>query len=198
MKKGEFFRCNFFAKNRGGQVWVETVIYTLIALVMMGAVMSFVIPRIEEIQDKSVIEQSVRSMNDVNSVVQSVVQSGPGNKRIIQTNIKKGNFIIDGTNNEIRFEIETNYEYSEPCDKENITNCDTINVGNIVALTKKEGGTNKVILTSDYASYDLTYNGGNDEKTIGQSSSVYSISIENKGEVTDGAATKINIDFNLS
>ncbi|MEK6819672.1 MAG: hypothetical protein AABY03_00550, partial [Nanoarchaeota archaeon] len=78
----------FFAKNNSGQVWVETVIYTLIALTMMGAVLAFALPKIEEIQDKSIIDQSINAMKDINNVILSVVQGGAGNKRIIETNIK--------------------------------------------------------------------------------------------------------------
>ena len=38
-----------------GQVWVETVTYTLIAIVMIGLVLSFAKPKIEELQDKTII-----------------------------------------------------------------------------------------------------------------------------------------------
>ena len=46
--------------NKRGQVWVETVIYTLIALVMIGLVLSFVQPKIMELQDKATLQQSIR------------------------------------------------------------------------------------------------------------------------------------------
>ena len=81
---------------KGGQVWVETVIYTLIALTMISAVMAFVNPRVNDIRDKSVIEQSVNALNDINNVVSSVVQCGVGNKRVVSLSIKKGQMTIDG------------------------------------------------------------------------------------------------------
>jgi uncharacterized protein (UPF0333 family) len=43
-------RAGFFAKNKRGQIWVETVVYTLIALVMIGLVLAFAKPKIEELQ----------------------------------------------------------------------------------------------------------------------------------------------------
>ena len=49
-------------KKRGkknGQVWVETVIYTLIAFSLIAAVLAFVKPKIDELQDKAIIEQSI-------------------------------------------------------------------------------------------------------------------------------------------
>ena len=38
--------------KKRGQVWVETVIYTLIALALIGTVLAFVKPKVEEMQDK--------------------------------------------------------------------------------------------------------------------------------------------------
>ena len=67
--------------EKKGQVWVETVIYTLIAFVMIGAVLAFVRPKIEEFQDKAVVEQTISALEDINSVILAVVQGGTGNKR---------------------------------------------------------------------------------------------------------------------
>ncbi len=161
--------------KKKGQVWVETVIYTLIALVMIGAVLAFAVPRVQEIQDKAVIEQSVNSINDISSIILSVVQGGAGNKRIIEANIKKGLLKIDGVGNKIDFEMETGYVYSEPGR--------SINLGDIEAITEKVGGTYKVTLTANY-NYNITYNGKDEEKTIEQSPVPYKMIIENKGDVS--------------
>src|SRR3989344_6592720 len=143
MKKGmkkrlSRFMSSFSKRERKGDIWVETVIYTLIALTMMGLVLAFVVPKIDEIQDKSVIEQSVNLMKDMNNVILSVVQGGPGNKRLVEATIKKGALIIDGSDDKIFFTMETDYVYSQH-DEE-------INIGNIKAITKKVGGTNNVTL----------------------------------------------------
>ncbi|MBI2043211.1 hypothetical protein HYT25_02370 [Candidatus Pacearchaeota archaeon] len=172
--------------NKFGQIWVETVIYTLIALTMIGAVLAFVIPRIEEIQDRSVIEQSINAVKDINNVILSVVHGGTGNKRLVETNIRKGKLKIDGVNDKIIFEMETNYVYSEPGQ--------TVSIGNMEAMTEDIGGTNTVTLTSTY-DYDITNNGANDERTIEDSTTPYTISIENKGENAEG---KIIIDIVVS
>ena len=169
--------------KKSGQIWVETVIYTLIALTMIGAILAFAIPRIEEIQDKSVIEQSINAVKDINNVVLSVVQGGAGNKRLVETNIRKGKLKIDGVNDKIIFEMETNYIYSEPEQ--------TVSIGNIEAMTEDIGGTNIVTLTSTY-DYDITNNGASDERTIEDSTTPYTISIENKGENAEG---KIIVDI---
>ena len=137
------------------------------------------------------IEKSADVMKDINNIVLSLVQGGPGNKRLVEAKIKKGALIIDTMNDKIIFEMETDYLYSEPCESEPCDN-KIVNVGNIKVLTKKVGGINKVTLTTDYP-YDITYNNVNtEEKRLEQSPTAYKILIENKG----GAETII--DFALS
>ena len=46
--------------NYKGQVWIETVVYTLIAFAILGAILGFAKPKIEQLQDKSIIEQSIK------------------------------------------------------------------------------------------------------------------------------------------
>ena len=67
-----------------GQIWVETVIYTLIALILIGSVLVFITPRIQEIQDRAIIEQSIEMLQNIDSIISSVVIGGAGNKRIIE------------------------------------------------------------------------------------------------------------------
>ena len=170
--------------DKKGQIWVETVIYTLIALILIGAVLAFIIPKVEEIQDKAIIEQSITMMQSIDDIIISVIQGGPGNKRIIDLGIKKGTLKIDSPKDEIVFEIQSEYVYSEIGEK--------INIGSIIALTEETQTLNKLTLTSNYSKYDLTYNGKNESKSISQASTLYKFSIENKG------GTKIVIDIIIS
>ena len=125
-----------------GQVWIETVIYTLIAFAMIGAVLSVAKPKIEEIQDKAIIDQTIGMLDDMNSIILSV-KKVPGNQRIIELSIKKGNLNIDGVNDKIIFEMESRHTYSQPGE-------DVI-VGSIIAHTEKKGKFSIVTLTSNYS-----------------------------------------------
>ena len=189
LKKGgknrRFLCCNFFRKNSGGQIWVETVIYTLIALIMIGAVLAFAVPKVNEVKDKTIIEQSINLIKDINEIIISVVQGGLGNKRIIEVNVKKGELLIDGLNNRAIFEMDGNYVYSEPGKN--------ISLGNVNVTTAKTGGTNKITLLSIYR-YDIKYNGEDEIKTLTQSTTPYKLSIENTGPNADG---KTIVDINL-
>lgn len=170
--------------NKRGQIWVETVVYTLIALVMIGLVLSFVKPKIEEIQDKAIIEQSIEIMEELNTIILLLIQGGPGNKRLIELGIKKGNLKIDGINDQIVFEMEGRYTYSEPGQD--------IYHGSIIAHTEKRGKFNKVNLTIDYSEdYDITYQGEDKLKTISKASTPYKLFISNKG----GNKTIIDIEI---
>ena len=170
--------------KKRGQIWVETVIYTLISLILIGAVLAFILPRIQEIQDKAIIEQSIEMLQNIDGVISSVVIGGPGNKRIIEIGIKKGNLIINSEKDQINFEMESQYIYSQEGE--------SISIGSVTVLTEKIGSLNKITLTSNYSKYDLTYDGVNKSKTLTRSSTPYKLSIENKG------GTKTTIDFSLS
>ncbi len=160
-------------KNRRGQIWVETIIYTLIAFALIGLVLAFVKPKIEEIQDKGIIDQSISVLVDIDLIIKTL--GDPGNQRIINLGISKGIFNIDGKNNKLFFEIESRHIYSEP--GRNVT------IGNIIVLTEKKGKINDVTLTRNYeGEYDITYQNTNGLKKIGRTSTSYTLLIANKGE----------------
>lgn len=160
---------------RGGQVWVETVIYTLIALTIIGLFLAFARPKIEEIQDKAIIEQSITMLEDVNSIILSTVQGGAGNQRVIELSIKKGSLRVDSPNDLIIFELDGRYAYTEP-------GAD-VKVGNIIARTEQTGRLNRVTLISNYSMYNITNQNKEDIKTIGKSPTPYTLTIQNKGVI---------------
>lgn len=160
-------------KNRRGQIWVETIIYTLIAFALIGLVLAFVKPKIEEIQDKGIIKQSISVLEDIDLIIKTL--GDPGNQRVVNLGISKGIFNIDGENNKLFFEIESRYVYSEP--GKNVT------IRNIIVLTEKRGKINDVTLTRDYeGEYDITYQNTDELKKIGKTSTSYTLLIANKGE----------------
>lgn len=74
-------------KNIRAQVWIETVLYTLIAFVMIGLVLAYAKPKIEELQDKTIIEQSIEMLKNIDSTILTI--GAPGNQRLIEIGIKK-------------------------------------------------------------------------------------------------------------
>lgn len=176
-RKKSFSRSNI-AKPRRGQVWIETMIYTLIGFALIALVLAFAKPKIEQMQDKAVIDQSLNMIESINAEILSVIQNGPGNKRIVTLGIKKGELIINPTENEINFMMNTKLKYSE-IDKE-------IPIGSVFVTTIKSGSGNQVILksnyTTDFAGYDLKYADAENVKTLSKSSTPYKLSISNEGD----------------
>ena len=189
-KKQILFNLNFLkSKNSKAQIWVETVIYTLIAFAMIGLVLSYAKPKIEEYQDKAIIDQTIEVMNQINSIILSIDQGGFGNKRKVDLNLKKGNLKIDGANDKIVFEIETKCKYSEEGQEVNLSE-------NLIGFTKKKGKFNIVNLTRSYKGYDLEYDFKDESKTIPASPTKYSLFISNEGENKTNNKTMINFEIN--
>ncbi|MDD5699841.1 MAG: hypothetical protein PHH00_01450 [Candidatus Nanoarchaeia archaeon] len=185
MKKGGKIFGIFPAKNRGGQVWVETVIYTLIAMVMIGLVLTFVQPKILELSDRATVQQSISMMNDINSVILSVLQSGAGNVRKAEITLRAGTLVIDGADEKIIFSLEkSHYQLSEPDQQD-------VYYGDILVYTHQVNELNSINMTLDYAQYNLTYQGADAAGAITKASTPYVLFISNN----DGA--KVNIDFNI-
>ncbi len=173
--------------RKKGQVWIETVIYTLIAFVIMGMVLAFVKPKIEEAQDKAIIEQSISMLEDIDLLILSMVQGGQGNTRVLEVGIKKGSLIINGTGDEIIFELEGAYQYSQPDTK--------ISHGSIIAQTETIGKLNKVTLKLNYTGrFDLTQSDEDKIKTLGKAATPYKLILENVGKAGKDIPT-ININI---
>jgi len=178
--------------NKKAQVWVETVIYTLIAFSLIAAVLAFVKPKIDELQDKAVIEQSISLMKDIDSIIRQIIQGGAGNKRILEVSIREGSLNIDGINDEIFFEMESKYVYSEIGA--------IIPEGNLLIKTEERAATNFVIINRTYVedSFNITYGEEDKLKTLTKASTSYKISFANKGKIGDTPETeKWNINVEL-
>lgn len=184
MKKKGGLEKDRFTKNNKGQVWVETVVYLLIAFVMMGLVLSYIKPKIEELRDKSIVEQSIEVMQEIENSILTI--GSPGNKRLIEIGVKKGTFTVNSTYDVITFEMTTTYAHGEIGEE--------IYIGNIKSVTKGEGRSKTIILERDFSdAYDLTYDSQAISKVLTKSSTSYKLFLQNRGTISN----KINIDFNL-
>lgn len=172
-------------KSKKAQVWIETVVYTLIAFVILGAILGFAKPKIEQLQDKSIIEQSIKMLGEIDGTIEEI-QAVEGNKREIELTIKKGSLNIDAVTDKIIFEIESKYTYSEsgvPVQK-----------GNIEILNNKIGKINKISATIDYSEkYNLIFADEDKSEKLAKSSASYKLFISNEGKEND--LTKINFEL---
>lgn len=179
------------AKKRKSQIWIETVIYTVIGLTIIAIVLSIANPAIARYRDRIVIEQTIDALvgeNSLNEKILEVKDEGAGNKRIIDFRLKKGSLIVNSTDNKIIYILEgTGVEYSE-LGKE-------VAYSELTIKTEKKGKKYNIELTLSYGSknIDITYNEKDDTKTFNQASTPYKISVTNKETTGDG---KVIIDVN--
>ena len=101
--------------KKKAQIWVETVIYTLIGLVLIGMVLAVAVPFIEEKKDQRIVEDTLISLNLFDNLIEEVRKLGPGNQRQFDFLIAEGRLFINADDeNSIVFEIEdSSYVASE-------------------------------------------------------------------------------------
>jgi len=166
---------NFISKL--GQVWIETVIYTLIAFVMIGLVLSYAQPKIQELQDQTILQQSTTMLKQIDNSIGTM--GTVGNQRIIELGIKQGELSLDCIEDKIVFQMDSKSLYSEPGK--------IINDGDVEVYTEKRSNYNVVTLTMLYnESYNLKYEGRDEIKTLSKSSTPYTFSISNDGLDSEG------------
>ncbi len=169
--------------KKRGQVWIETVTYTLVAFVLIGLVLSFVRPKVEELQDQATIEQSITIIKEIDATINEIEGQGIGNKRKIELSIRNGEIEIDAINDSIIFSLNGNYLYSQPGE--------TIKEGGIEILTEEDGRNYQVTLKKHYPDLNITYFGKEENKILGKTPTPYSLFVSNKG-----GASQV-IDFEL-
>jgi len=163
-------------RKKRGQVWIETVIYTLIGLAIIGLVMAAALPKINQKKDAVAVEQSIAALQGIDDKIYEV-QRAPGNKRVVDLQIKKGSLVIDMERNKISWILDSSFPYSEE---------DTIvPLGRINVLTTS-GNPWRINLSMDY-SMDLTFDGSNlGTKQLDPAPTPYKLIIENVKQDIDG------------
>lgn len=166
------------------QVWVETVMYTLIGLTLIGILLGISRPKIDEMKDKLVIEQIIDSLTKVNGRIHEI-QTAPGNRRVVDLKVSKGAFFINSSGDQIGWFLDSNYKYSEIGE--------AISMGSMKVITKK-GNPYTIYFYLDYG-VDLEYNENELEGYVEfqESPTAYSISMENTGELNSEGILKINL-----
>ena len=160
-------------RGKRGQVWVETVIYTLIGLTIIGLVMAAALPKINARKDEIMIEQSIEALGNIDDKIYDV-QKALGNRRVIDLDVRKGALIIDMEEDTISWELESRFEYSE--------GGVPISLGRLNVTTTSEDPW-KVELKLFYA-IDLRFDGNNfGTHRIDVSPTPYKFIIENDGKV---------------
>ena len=170
--------------TKKAQVWIETVTYILIAFALIGLILAFARPKIQEYQDKSILEQSSKMMKVLDETIREVGNEAVGNKRNIDLRVRKGTLEINPQNNTLTFIMDSKYIYSELGK--------TISEENLFVTTTAKGKFNEVKMYLNYTGeYDLLQNNLTETKILTTSSTDYDLYISNKG----GSPIQIDIEI---
>jgi hypothetical protein len=162
--------------NKKAQVWIETVLYTLMGLALIGVALAIATPKINESKDRLLVEQTIESLNVWDERIGELVDRGQGNVRNIPAfTMKKGELTINSTDDKIVFVIDG---LSKPYSEVGFE----IREGNIL-LTSYEGQRSaSVVLVLDYQGVlDLTYGGADENKKFTAAATPYAFSLKNLG-----------------
>jgi type II secretory pathway pseudopilin PulG len=177
--------------KKRGQVWVETVIYTLIGLAIIGLVLAVAKPNIDRKKSEMVIEQSIESITNIDSKIYEVL-SAQGNQRVVELKISEGDFYIDSENNKISWIIKSKFQYSEK-DTE-------IPLGTFIVTTTGDEKNDlwEVKIEKEYSNLDLRFNNENSEKKqISPTPTPYKMTITNDDKDAESEGkTIVNIGIN--
>ena len=169
-----------------GQIWVETVIYTLIGLALIGIVLAIATPKINDAKDRALIGQSIESMNSFDEKIREVVEKGQWNVRKIDSfSLKKGEMQINSSGDEIIFTLDNLAKpYSEPGVE--------IELGNLKLISELGQKKSIVKIKLNYAGIaNITFDGGESSRSFGANTIPYSFSFENLG--TTGGLVDIDV-----
>lgn len=159
--------------NKTGQIWIETVLYTVITLVLIGIVLSLVNPRINEAKDRLAVDQSIQSLSAIDEKINVVSDNGQGNVRIVEFTMKRGSLIINSTSNAIQFIVS---DLSKPYSEAGVE----VPHGRIKILSEVEGKSSRTILTIEYP-LNITFDGVDSDKTLNAAPTPYRLAIHNLG-----------------
>lgn len=165
-----------------GQTWISTVLYMGIGIAIITVILAAGMPLITKIKDENIVSQTKDLMANLDETIRKVNEEGPGSRRILSVEIKKGNMKIDAEKETITWEMDTNAIVSELGVE--------IAVGSITMLEKKEPGKseNTITLALSYKK-DLDKILDIKEDSVANIIGRYNLIIANEGSL---AGTKIN------
>jgi len=170
-------------KSKSGQVWIETVLYTVIGLALIGLVLAFVTPKVNETKDRIVVEQTIDSLNKLDEKMN--LESG--NVRNIDFMIKRGSLEINTSGDDLIFTIE---DITKPYSEPNVT----INFGRIELISQLEQKSSSIKMRLNYGGrLNITYdNKDNVNQKFTAAATPYRFLISNEG--AENGLYRVNIE----
>ncbi len=169
-------------ERKKAQIWVETVVYTLIGISVIGILLAVAKPKIDEIRDRLVIEQTIESFNQIHEKILEI-RDAPGNQRTLGLKLSRGRITVNGTSDKILWGMESNYKYSQPGSN--------VEFGKINVRTEI-ANPYKIFIELDYSkSYNLTVSGQDKNIELEESPTPYTLLFLNKASGVINVEVKV-------
>nr|MBA4404849.1 hypothetical protein [Nanoarchaeum sp.] len=141
--------------KKKGDVWVSAILYTALGVVLLTIILAAGLPVIQKMKDSYTAKHTKELMLVLDSNVKTVYHEGPGSQRAISLDIGRGEFVIDGTNEVIKFNFESSALISEVDS--------VVEEGNLQILSKNSGVKGKydieLMLNYSGSGLELNYTG---------------------------------------
>lgn len=186
--------------NKSGQIWVETALYLLIGIALIGIFLAFATPEIQKQKDRIIFESSLDAMIDIDNSILELRRMGAGNQKKIDFLVRKGTLRIEagndagGENDKIVLVIdgsryvasEIGRDYPSPID---------VPGTNLKVLTEKSADKYDITITREFENdaFNITYNSNDELKQFSMAPTSYTLIIKNQGRYADG---KVVINVN--
>ncbi|MEK6888746.1 MAG: hypothetical protein AABW80_01420 [Nanoarchaeota archaeon] len=173
--------------TRRGQVWIETVLYTLIGLALIGMVLAFALPKINQTRDEIIVDQTIESLKELDNLINGVADQGPGNRRTYEIGIKRGSLTFNSEEDIIEFRIK---DLADLYSEEGIE----IENGRVKILSSSGQKDKEILLSLDYENkINISYAGRDEIKEFSAAPIPYKLSVTNERQVV-GELVNINIE----
>lgn len=102
------------ANRKGISPLIAGVIYTGLVITTVTLVITLGLPQLDRVTESTLYLNVREGMSNLDNAIQKVASEGRGSVRIVPLEIRSGDFLIDDTNNILRYEIETTSQIVEP------------------------------------------------------------------------------------
>jgi len=95
-------------------IWISAVLYMALGIVILTIVLAAGIPIINKIKDKNLAIETKEVMITIDKNIRAVYNEGPGSRRPLKLEIKKGSLVVDNSNETIEYQLRTSVLLSQP------------------------------------------------------------------------------------
>ena len=96
-----------------GDIWISAALYFGLGIVVLSLILAAGLPVINKLRDKNIIIQTKEIMFNLDNIIRAVTRGGAGEQRVVNLDIKKGQFLINNNHDTINWTTESNIQVSE-------------------------------------------------------------------------------------